>query len=387
MTSPRFLSLFTFFGIAAILLIGAQTSEAQQHPFEIGLTRLVDTNTAVPGTFEPFNNFQDAVIDGDRILFAGGVNNANGIFSTTLGGPVETVVQDGSLTFFQGTTFRDLSISGDEVAFFANIPFVPGSGLSNGIFVQDLANNTTRLIVNGNSLVPGTNRDFDRIDEFAISNGTVVFAGDDSLPPFPQDLFLDQGNGLELIASASDVGASGIIDVEIDGSNVFFTTISPGGLFVVDPNGQITNLVSGSQPDDLSVSDGNIAFDDGSLTTLVNGQLTDLVSGGDPIPETNDTFALLEDIALDGENIAFFGNDSFNTGNVDGLFAVIDGKVVTLLRENDLLEGQLVDGFSISSDAFSDDQIVFTVHFQDGSEAVFWPASLPRFPYRRSSCR
>ena len=123
----------------------------------------------------------------------------------------------------------------------------------------------------------------------------------------------------------------------------------------------------------LSASNGNIAFDAGNsgIGQIVDGLLSLPVTGNTPIPNTNDTFALLEEIALDGEDIAFFATNNFTTGNVAGLYTLIDGEISTLLQENDLLDGQVVSDFSLNSESFSDGQIVFNVDFADGSEAIY----------------
>ena len=393
MNRPHFLRFFIGLGIVVLLQITNSRLEAQT---SFNFTRIADTAPSL-GDNQSFSNLGQAVIDGDRVAFTGTSGGNNGIFTTNNGSAVETAIDENSLFFSPGSTFRNLSISGDQIAFNSTIP----RPLPSGLFVQDVATGSLRNVVNFDDPFPGSNsRNFDIIGRPSISNGTVAFAGDDFLPSFPRSVFVDssfgpatvfEGSvGLEKVVdvrsfdagSEGNISASGLANVVADGSDVYFSTLSSRGLYVRGSDGLISPVISPSDTEilplssgisGLSVSDGNIAFDagDSGIATIIDGQLSLAVTRNTPIPNSDDTFASLDDVAIDGENIAFFGTDSFNTGSTAGLYARIDGEFLTIFEEGDLLDGRVISELELDEEGFSDDQIVFTLGFRDGTEAVF----------------
>lgn len=385
MLRSRFLKLPGRVGVVLVLMHFCSTISTAQVTFDF--TRVADTSTVSPNDGQLFQSLGAAVIDGDRIAFNGSTSANNGIFTSLIGGTVQTVIDENNLFFSPGASFGRPSISGDEVAFFVNIPG-PGAAPP-GIFVQDISTNNLRSIATTNTQFPGSATTFTRFSGPLIDNGVVAFTGSNSFAPFLDTVFVDNGSGLTTVvdvgnfnvSSGANISTSGVIGFAIDGNDLYFSTITDRGLYVARDDGSIDAVVSGanatiplfSQIFGLSASNGNIAFDAGNsgIGQIVDGLLSLPVTGNTPIPNTNDTFALLEEIALDGEDIAFFATNNFTTGNVAGLYTLIDGEISTLLQENDLLDGQVVSDFSLNSESFSDGQIVFNVDFADGSEAIY----------------
>ena len=151
--------------------------------------------------------------------------------------------------------------------------------------------------------------------------------------------------------------------VAIDGDNLLFSHITPSGVFSSN-NGVITPLSASGINFAQTTQDG--------IVTSINGVVSQPVTGSTLIPNRSVTFAEVTSVSLDGTNFAFTGLDSFTTSRREGLYAQINGSLVTVIEEGDTLGGLIVSDISLGG--FSDNQIAFGVSFTDGSQAIFTTA-------------
>ena len=362
------------FLLAATLLVSAfnQVVHSQQFSFNL----VADTSTAAPGSGDSFSFFQDIDIDDGRVAFVGGTaaEGRSGVYLYDGGGV--NVVAD---VFGTGGTpmlrnFRNnISLSGDEIAFFA---LDPGNSFptTGRIYVQDVSpGGSLRTSVSTDTLVPGlvggisgVTDDFDNIGSFAVSNGTVIFTGDNGFPPFPGGVYVEQNGVVSVVADSSTPipGGNSNFDsftgVAIDGDNLLFSHITPSGVFSSN-NGVITPLSASGINFAQTTQDG--------IVTSINGVVSQPVTGSTLIPNRSVTFAEVDNVSLDGTNFAFTGLDSFTTARREGLYAQINGSLVTVIEEGDTLGGLIVSDINLGG--FSDNLIAFGVSFTDGSEAIF----------------
>ena len=303
-------AILNFFGCAVVALATHFSAIHSVAQVTFDLTRIADTNTASPNNDgQTFSSFGSPVVEGDRIVFTGSTNDStndrtNGIFAVLADGTLQTVIDENSLFFSPGTSFASPSFSGDEVAFFANTP----GPLPSGLFVQDLSGSGLRTVATTSTPFPGATSGFDTFELFSapsISDGVVAFGGTNFFNT-SRTLFVDDGSG-DLTTFDGVGSVSGVV---VDGPDIYF--LEGGSLFVAGADGTITSLIArgdsilppSAQIGSLSVSDGNVAFDAGfsGIGTLIDGQLSLPITGSTAIPDTDDTFAILDDVALDGEN-------------------------------------------------------------------------------------
>ena len=367
--------------LSVTLLVSSfnQVVHSQQFSFNL----VADTSTAAPGSGASFSSFQDIAIDDGQVAFVGGTaaEARSGIYLYDGGGV--NVVAD---VFGSGGTpmlrnFRNnVSISGNEIAFFA---LDPGNSFptTGRIYVQDVSpGGNLRTSVSTDTLVPGlvggisgVTDDFDNIGSFAVSNGTVIFTGDNQFPPFPGGVYVEQNGVVSVVADSSTPipGGNSNFDsftgVAIDGDNLFFSHITPSGVFNSNDDAITQLSASGGSFD---VSGNNFAqTTQGGIVTSINGIVSQPVTGSTLIPNRSVTFAGVDNVSLDGTNFAFTGLDSFTTARREGLYAQINGSLVTVIEEGDTLGGLIVSDINLGG--FSDNQIAFGVSFTDGSEAIF----------------
>ena len=346
---------------------------------QFSFSQVVDTGTLVPGSDDPFGFFRAPSIDNGRIAFVAGNGNFNrtGVY-TSDGNGLEVVADifgSGGVRAFNGATIRsNVSISGNEVAFFGGANATATSPSQFGIFARDVSTSGgLRNVVDTNTNVPGVSPadDFQTIGDFAISGGAVIFTGDDAAPPFPGGVYLEQNGALSVVADSNtpipgtSQNFNNFTGVEIDGNNLFFSHITPNGQFV-SSGGVIESVPS------TIVSGNNFAIlSSEGISLSIDGETSLVVTREDNASDPSRTFAIIQALSLDGDDVAFFATDTNLSPNREGLFAYIDGSLVTVVEEGDVLNGLTVSDVEFGGEGFRDGQIAFGVSFTDGSEAVF----------------
>ena len=199
-----------------------------------------------------------------------------------------------------------------------------------------------------NMLIPdGSGDTFVGIDEPpSLSNGTVLAAIE--LPPTPISFFVE-----------------GMFSIAPDGTIVeYFRTDDP----FPDGNGTIDrNATHG-----YDISDGNVVFSPArntremeTIVTVFDGVFTTVVENGvTPIPGGNgDLFINLATsvpVPLSGQNFVFEDAGLFDVAGTSGIYAYIDGALVTIARAGDASP----DGSTFSDNDFDEPDI-------DGTNIVF----------------
>src|SRR5262249_1901989 len=133
------------------------------------MTRLVDTNTPVPGgtgTFQQINVGQNYTISNGQVVFRGidSANKAGLYYFSASAGPIAKIIAQGA-SLGNGRTVQDLpnealgphSLSGSKLAFIVNV-LAPNLGSIKAVYVADLSTAVVASVLPSSRSVqvPGT---------------------------------------------------------------------------------------------------------------------------------------------------------------------------------------------------------------------------------------
>jgi hypothetical protein len=283
--------------------------------------------------------------------FSGGVFNLilntpssgnHGIYATDGGGLSKTVgfgqAAPGGGVF---STIAHVSRQGDNMAYDANISFGPGV---NGIFTT--IGGVNELVADTTTEIPGSE--------------PTVFAGGSFSDP---DI---SGQNVAFRA-----GASALIGVHarIDGTLVKVAdrndtqpgSVKPFSTFSVP-------VISGDQVAFRGVGDfAGIYVGDG-------GPLTVIARSGDPAPGGSTFNGFAQNVAIDGEAVAFSGAGS----GFIGLFVSDQYGLCRVIDTNDTLEGEDVTQLFMGRDSYSEGMLSFQAVFFDGRRGIYLAIAPPR---------
>ena len=298
------------------------------------LTKVADTNTAIPGGSGNFTEFELApLISGSNVVFsARGSGDQRGIY--LFDGSAIRAVADRNMAIPGGAgtfeTFGPPVISGSNVAFFGTRPGGGGIYLFNGTTLTKVADRST-------AVPPGGVATFSGFGAVAISGTNVVFDGFG--PGFGQEgIYLFDGANLIAVADTSTAipGGTGNFGgfifegLMVSGRNVTFKGLGSVGmdegiyLFdgttlskvadtdtpIPDAAGPFTDfglpVISGRSVAFLGVSEGQptglYLFDGTALGTVADTR--------SPVPDGTGTFTDFLGPAMSERNLTFSGRDS-----------------------------------------------------------------------------
>jgi hypothetical protein len=272
-----------FLCVALLCLAAIGTPRAESGSFTF--TKIVDTNTPIPGGVGNFVAFGAPVFDGTTVAFwAPGLcfcSSQIGVYAST-GGSLQKLADSntpipGSVGNFDN--FNEAEIRGGTVAFFGANGFV-----SSGIYASS-GGSLTR-VADLNTAVPDGIGNFQYfVPEVAVDDGRVLFTGLGSFSTA----------GLYSFAAGS---LTTVVDFNMvmPGSGIPF-----GGFF--GPAARAGNLAFGAF--------GSFnPFSTQGLFTLIDGSLATVVDMNTPIPGGSGNFAFFGNPSFDGSNVAFIGFDS-----------------------------------------------------------------------------
>jgi len=361
----------------------------------IAFTRVADSNTPIPGSDGDFAAFFDVSPSGNDVNFLGyaasdgGGTEPAGIYRHTSGvvdaiADISTAIPEGTGNF---TSFGSpFGISGSDTAFL-------GYGSSQrGVYCA--ANGVIRRVADLNTQAPGQDENFFTFAGTAVSNGVVAFHGRSTAGH--EGVYVAAGGEPQIVADMNTPvpGGNGAFSnftyaPDISGSNIAFNASNSAaqlGVYasmdenlqvVADLNtpipggtGNFTSLAF-AQP---SIDGDSIAFfgqgsDLMGIYSTVGG-LHAVVDSNTMVPGTDETFGSFLFLAsVSGDDVAFMGWPAFDADKV--IYAAIEGELIRILGEGDVLDGLVVDNLLIGREALDVDQLGFSVVFTDGTRAAY----------------
>lgn len=390
------LKTLSIFAVLGVLHLYPVTAEALSWIF----TRIVDTNTLIPGRTEHFTCFGQPSLNGKNIAFWGkhraqDGRELSGIY-VHINGTLKVVtdkntpVPEGSGNF---RNFSDPSLYGRHVAFV-------GSGSDSLTAIYTDAGGTLRMLQSKNIPAPdSSSNSIAHLSSVSIESDTIVFHGTDGKNQ--GGIYSDTGKILNLIADTNtpvpgmspSLNFIDVAEASIDSGKIAFTGYGPdnrkgiyihtGGALhaVADTNTPVSGRDTWNISDFWGPSlDGErLAFkariNDGSskpeaVCTLDGGAITVVaVQGHTAIPDGKGNFILIGDPAMDRGILAFRG---FGDDRQQGIYTNLGGKLTTIVDTNTFLDGKHPRAFMFKKDeAVSGTSVAFSVLFEDNSQAVY----------------
>ena len=356
-------------------------------------TKVVDTNTPIPGGVGNFTALNEPSLDGGDVAFAGfGSSVQRGVYVKEAGG-VLRVVANKSTPIPGGTAnFLNLdapSIQGGNTVFRGSA----GSFFSEGGFYSDLGG-TLRVVADKNTPIPGGVGNFEHTITdvgFArhslLDGNSIVFTGRGSSGQ--RGLYIEAGGVLQVVADKNTPvpgGVGNFIFFEfpwVDEGNVVFggfdSDANPG-IYVCD-GGALRIIADQSVPipggvgtfdtpavRHPSLDGGNVAFvldtgtQDGVFAEF-DGALRVVADNSTTLPGQHVPGAGPVNVSLEGHQVAFFAG---------GIFVEVDGSLKKAIDGNDSLDGKDIVFISTTRGRFlSDNTVVFVAGFADGTQAIY----------------
>ncbi|MDF5733841.1 MAG: hypothetical protein PUP92_39190 [Rhizonema sp. PD38] len=422
MITMKNLSIATIVGTAFMALgiaSGVQRVEAASFSF----TKVVDTNTNIPGGTENFGSFPSAPsLENGITAFVGdrGVYNATpfkqGVYTTNLDGELKVVAD--SNTPIPGDTgnfafFNDPSLDNTRVAFRGfGVTVVPTGGYrytQEGIYTN--IGGSVNVVADRNTLIPGGTGNFAFFSVYpSINDGGVAFVGSGN--NFTQGIYTNIDGELKVVADSNTQipdGTGNFNDFDVsygiptlDNGSVAFVgsgnsfqrgiyTILDGSLSVIaDRNTSVPDSKENfSSFDYPSLNNGSVAFvgsgnnfQRGVYTTL-GGSLNVVADRNTPIPGGTGNFNNFGFVSLNDGNIAFTGSPIANFIPT-AIYTTLGGSLTKVIGNNDSFEGKTIRFLTFGSEGLSGNQIAFRAVFTDSSEGIYIatinPTSIPESP-------
>jgi hypothetical protein len=350
--------------------------------------KVADTNTPIPGGVGNFLSFTVPSIDfGDVAFFGNGLSGQGGVYISS-GGTLNVVV-DTSTPIPGGTgnftSFGFPSLDAGIVAFFGR-----GSPGQEGVYLS--SGDTLEVVADLSTPIPGGTGNFTIFGFPLLDAGIVAFIGHGSSGQ--EGVYISSRGTLNVVADKSTPipGGTGSFSHFIspavgDGKVVFVGTGGPGGIYissgdiledVVDgntpiPGGSGTSFAAFGPP---SFDGESVAFVGTNLTFpiqegvyLSSGDTLEVVADlSTPIPGGTGNFEGFGVVSVDGDNVAFEGDD----GSEEGIFIDIGGVLMKVINPGDSLDGKTVSSdILFSKEGLSGNSVVFFAAFTDGSRGIF----------------
>jgi hypothetical protein len=388
-------------GIVIALLPVATTHAAVPVQF----TKIVDSQTPVPGGTGTFGSFSQAVLQGDRVAFVGRDSNVStlGVYFHSPTAPLRVIAN--RTTTLPGSTrvfsfFRNPSIDGQNVAF---------NGDSNGsTFIGGTyARIGTSLIRIADTTSAGGG--FFGFSNTALDGNRVSFSGNRT-SDLSDAVYRGDGATLQKIAGSGTpvpggTGTFSSVNSEIVARNdglVFYGSGGGGRGVYKLLNGTLQKVADENTP--IPVGDGNFTgFDNASVGfdgtnaafmgfgsnsqvgvyAQAGNTLRRIADNGEIAPADGGRFRFPERyVSMDSGHVVFAANT--NTSSAIRLYSDFDGSLRRIVGVNDILFGKQISTLSIDHQAISGNSIAFVANFTDGSSGVYL-ASIPE-PSSLATC-
>jgi hypothetical protein len=344
------------------------------------LQTVVDTNTPVPFSDVNFIGFYLGLsIDQGNIVFGGSGNKPNplggtdvyGIY-TVIGGVLDRVIDQSTILPGDNSNFKvfsggGLSIKGRNVAFY-------GGSSSENVALFTNAGGTLQRVVDSSTPLPEVTSNLD-----SLSNADVVFASSTSLDGtiynWRSGIYTYSGGVIKKIVDPATIMLGGRTDLQFSNP------------VVADNNDIAFPVVSYSNQ--LSTA----------IYTIVDGKVSLVADTNTPVPGglgnlSNFTSFNSSSLSLDQGSVAFVGSEVVGfrefpgpicsprqscPGPIrvreirNGIYTTLGGSLTKVIAEGEQLDGKIIAPYylGVSRQMLSDNSLVFSVRFTDGSSGIY----------------
>lgn len=363
--------------------------------------KIADSFTVIPGLSptQYFGSFRDAFLRGSDVWFGGSVSGVPfsvGVYHWS-GGVISKLVDTNSLvpgsasrfTNFYGSTF----LSDNKVVFVGN-----GSGEEHGLYAW--TNNAIIKLYDTTTLMPGRSDNFSRFGWPSVVGNQFAFLGFSKQNPDNyvdyRAVYLSSNGVLSVLADTNtplpNVGGTfrgSSSQVAFDGTNVSWWAWNAddiGGIFRVS-SGTLTSLADQLTANPATAQNFNgfispptiysgrtylVGHDPSFKTTLfyrdIGGPLTVVSKPGDTIPSRGNTFDSLGYPAQTSSSAGVFFDGTEGAG-YHGIFYWNGSTTVKVIDTLDTLDGQAIS-YVYVADADADN-LLFYVNFTNGKIALY----------------
>ncbi len=385
---------FLFCCVALLCLEAIGTPRAESGSFTF--TKIVDTETPIPGGTGNFAVFGAPVFDGTTVAFRAGsciCLGQFGVYAST-GGSLQKLADantpvPGSVGNFD--FFSEAEISAGTVAFFGQ----NSSVFSQGIYAS--SGSSLAPVADLNTAVPDGSGNFQSFSpELAVDDGRVLFVG---AKPFGQfglyrfaagslttvaDTFtLMPGSGIPFGGFFAPAARAG--NLAFGGFTGFNSTLPPGLYtligdtlaMVADTNtpvpGGSGNFVFFGNP---SFDGSNVAFlgvdssfvSSGIYVADSTGALTVIADTTTPVPGGTGNFVLFSDVAIDNGTVAFVG---INESGQSAIYRAVAGVLTRIVGAGDTLDGNLLNRVRLQPHERVSGTFAFLAGSAEGWQGIF----------------
>ncbi|BAZ18638.1 hypothetical protein NIES4071_105230 (plasmid) [Calothrix sp. NIES-4071] len=374
------------FSLSLCLLVSGKAVAAS-----FSFTKVVDTNTLVPGDKENFTLFGVPSLDNGNVAFLGGSSPSTtpGIY-TNIGGSLN-VVADRNTPVPNGIgnfrNFGDISFNNGNVAFYAvTLP----ADETTGIYTN--AGGSLNVVVDRNTITPDGQGRFIYVQQPSLNNGIVAFkgVGANAQPQFQTDIYVNNGV-LSVIANRNTPIPDGQGNFTFFGApslnngSVAFTSFAASlrGVYINDGN-SLNSVADTNTPipfsnenftnfGDLDLDDAGVAFvgignSTQGIYTNNGGTLSVIADTNTSIPSRTGNFASFSNLSINNGSIAFLSTD---TTRSQGIYTTIGGTLTKVIDTNDSLNGLTINSLFFGREGKSGNQIAFKTNFVDGSQSIY----------------
>ena len=391
-----------------VSLLGVGQAVSQVEAASFSFTKVVDTDTPVPGFNTNFKSFSDPSLDNGSIAFIGGrYVSATNAYRPYYRGIYTNV--DGSLNVVADTTtpiprgggkfifFNDFSLNNGSVAFAANREIYD---YLSGIYTN--VSGSLKVVADLHTPIPGGRGGFLDSAQPSLNNGSVAFRGQgDSSPSRQLGIYKNNGDVLSLVADLNtpSPGGTGNLDSffqpSLNNESVAFKSYGNSQPGIYTNNGGVISVVADTNTpipggtgnfdnfNTPSLSDGSVAFvgyknSQQGIYTNNAGVLSVVADTNTPIPSgtgnftsflnCSNFFTRCSTLSLNNGNIAFKGT---GTADFQGIYTTLGGVLTKVIDTNDSLDDLAISSLSFGREGLSGNQIAFDAVFSDGSQAIY----------------
>ncbi len=345
--------------------------------------QIVGGDTPILDPLNDFSWLRSPDIEADRLFFYGDTASGDGIFKATVNGQVTPLVApDDTLPGLTENQQRFIvPIFGSDGK---NVSLTARTGGPNSASaVYSINNGLLQVVADSNTLIPNEADRFDLFSLSDISGQNVLFSGEKI--GGQQGIYLSRNGVLETVIDNT---------TPIPNGPGTFRILAPAPPNPKNPSPfpSSSTLVSWLSLDGdkytFTAFDANGEF--GGLYTNLGGTLRPVFDTNTLIPGMTDTFSLvgseLDPVsflafpAISGDIIAFQSfmpvepaeSNNFFDVQPQGIYAEISGDLQKIVDVNDTLDGKAIRSLGFfSTNALSDNFLVFSAEFEDGVEALY----------------
>ena len=393
-----------------LCLITCGVANAAPQDFSVSVHQIANSSTPLPDEPELiFNRFPETPLNmtDDGLFFinaeSGGFGNDSkgGVFFYSPDGDIQSIAKSRDTPFDSPTGFFDLYSDEQSSVFHAGV-----SSTEQSIWRIN-SDNTINQLIDLETTLPDGAGSASGIRLPRISADNVLFLGTGESSPEalyktdtaggPITTLINENTRPEFANTYFDIG-------DFQGDRFTFRTFdrdtnSSIGVYTSDLDGNVTEIAAIGDPvpnheDEFffrfsggnsfaTMDDDRIAFTGqgsggtgGVYTTDITGDTLEVIADSTiPLPGDNGMTLGFSGPSISGDNVSFIGVGG--SGRGVGLFVSVAGTIVDVIHKGDTLEGKTVDNILSGSFALHNNQVAFTIQFEDDSRGLYTANIIP----------